>query len=294
MQSCTDSYLGEGGAYSCGRCAACLSKRRRTWAHRIMLETKVHDGKSSFVTLTYQTAPRSHGDLETLEPHHLRDFWKRLRKNTGATLRYFAVGEYGERSGRPHYHAALWGLAPCAGGPNQRIGNTAGFLCLCKTCSDVRLAWGFGHVMVATLSEKSAMYIAGYVVKKMTNSSDPRLFGRAPEFSRMSLRPGIGATAIKEIAAACTLHNLTVPVGLRHGSKILPLGRYLRRKIAEKLCDGSPEQMAEVLGTRQALTKSLEAMRLLREYAWSNEVLPKEVLREITPTLINRSKNETL
>lgn len=114
--TCEAPFLGTGGVYPCGRCPACLSKRRRTWAHRIMLEAYGHEGRSSFVTLTYAEAfvPRGLRDAPTLELGHLQGFIRSLRKRDKAIkVRYFACGEYGERSGRPHYHLALFGYPPC-------------------------------------------------------------------------------------------------------------------------------------------------------------------------------------
>lgn len=60
-----------------------------------------------FVTLTY--------DNEHLPPNcslrfeHLALFWKRLRKRV-PNIKYFASGEYGETTLRPHYHAIIFGL----------------------------------------------------------------------------------------------------------------------------------------------------------------------------------------
>lgn len=101
--------------------------------------------------------------------------------------------------------------------------------------------------MLGDLTKDSAQYIAGYVTKKMTDKADPRLKGRHPEFARMSLRPGIGALAIEDIALVLTtdhgcdeiLNTGDVPQVLMHGSKRWPLGRYLRKKLREHL--GFPE-----------------------------------------------------
>lgn len=78
--------------------------------------------------------------------------------------------------------------------------------------------------------------MAGYVEKKMTRTDDLRLFGREPEFSRMSNRPGIGADFMHEVASELMRFNLEetqpdVPSALRHGSKVMPLGRYLTRRL---------------------------------------------------------------
>lgn len=149
--------------------------------------------------------------------------------------------------------------------------------------------------MVAGLSAKSAMYIAGYVVKKMTHSSDPRLDGRAPEFARMSLKPGLGALALDAVVSVLVQYNLPVPLGLRHGKKILPLGRYLRRKLAEKISDGTEDGIKKALRAPEFLQKSIEQMRVLRSFAWDTGQTLLDVLKQISPTSgTSPPKRETL
>lgn len=108
--------------------------------------------------------------------------------------------------------------------------------------------------MVGRLEERSAAYIAGYVLKKLKTSSS--ISGRHPEFARMSLKPGIGAGAVPDVASAVMQWKLEerngdVPVGLRHGSAVLPLGRYLRRKLRLQcgLPEDCPEHVIEALRT---------------------------------------------
>ena len=114
---------------------------------------------------------------------------------------------------RPHYPVFLYGLSP--------------------TFQDVILrTWGKGLVDVGTVTHDSAAYIAGYTVKKMTAKDDPRLSGRPPEFCRMSLKPGIGADAMWDVASDVMAYRLnSVPDSLNHGRRNMPLGRYLRRRL---------------------------------------------------------------
>jgi len=187
----------------------------------MFLESLCHD-HSSFVTLTYEDSEMPHGG--TLEPPHLQAFLKRLRAAHSRPLRFFAVGEYGDHTHRPHYHLALFGLSPVDGHLVHR-------------------SWAKGFVHVGDLTPASANYIAGYVVKKMTRAGDHRLGGRHPEFARMSLRPGIGAPAMLVLRDA--LNNSTgltelrqtgdVPRQLRVGRKTIPLARYLRARLRKEL-----------------------------------------------------------
>lgn len=204
-------------SFSCGQCMPCRLNRRRLWTHRLALENYSH-GDSCFVTLTYK--PEEEPDDRSLQPKDVQDWLKRLRSRTGLKIRYYLVGEYGDESQRPHYHAALFGIGQFH---TEEIGST----------------WGKGFVFVGDLTEASAAYIAGYVTKKMTSRNDSRLQGRHPEFARMSRRPGIGALSLDPIKQFLTtdvgadqfITTGDVPRQLRHGNKSWPLGRYLREKL---------------------------------------------------------------
>lgn len=208
--------------FGCGQCLPCRLSRRRIWSHRIMLEAYKH-AKNAFVTLTYndENLPNE----KTLVPSDFQKFLKRLRKSHAPqSLRFFGCGEYGEVSNRPHYHCALFGLGP-------------------EDAQSIDDSWGLGFTYTGDLTHDSAQYIAGYVTKKMTKKDDPRLNGRYPEFARMSLKPGIGAPAVADIADTLTspagcdaLASVgDVPHHLILERKQIPLGRYIRGKLREKL-----------------------------------------------------------
>lgn len=104
----------------------------------------------------------------------------------------------------------------------------------------------------------------------MTRWDDTRLkTNQHPEFSRQSLRPGIGATAVKQIAETITRYNLLtsagdVPVTLRHGKTEYPLGRYLRKQIRKAL--GLNEKSPHVLTAEASYAHfHSEEQKLLRD-----------------------------
>jgi len=216
----------------------CRINRRRVWTHRIMLEATQH-AVNSFWTLTYSddSLPLTEGNLPTLVPSHLTDFMKRLRSDFyPQKLRYFNVGEYGDSTQRPHYHLALFGYPACERGRTQvkRSGNC------CSMCDRVRGIWGFGLVYSGQLEANSAAYIAGYCTKKWTKEGEEILKGRKAEFARMSLRPGIGARFMPEVASALLTHSLDstmsdVPTSLRTHARVQPLGRYLTRQLRQQI-----------------------------------------------------------
>lgn len=236
---CRNPYTtSDGKAYGCGQCMPCRVNRRRKWQARIMLEAGEHKD-NTFLTLTYDDAnlPRSASGLPTLAPKDLRNFLDRMRFHYGELghrgLRFYAVGEYGDVTNRPHYHLALFNHPNCAYGMSVYGKQRAK---CCPVCELVRRIWGKGHVFLGTLERDSAGYVASYVTKAMTKSDDPRLGDRYPEFPRMSRMPGIGATAMFDIASELLKHGLDkdlmdVPSEIKSGGKSMPLDRYLRRKL---------------------------------------------------------------
>lgn len=211
--------------------------------------------ENCFLTLTYADENKTE-----LDPDDLRNFLKRLRKHIYPhKIRYYAVGEYGERNERPHYHLALFGFPTCVRGKTQPKRNGS----CCPNCDTVRQLWTHGLVDLARIEPASARYIAGYVVKKMNRPDDERLDGRFPEFARMSLKPGIGASAMDEVASALLIHHPDipdVPSVLQHGRTKLPLGRYLRRELRHKM--GRDKNAPET-----TIKEMEEKLRPLREIA---------------------------
>lgn len=205
-----------------------------------MLESMCHKS-SAFVTLTYS---QEHFPADgSLDPAHLQAFMKRIRRQVeyhrlAPGLRFYGVGEYGDRSFRPHYHLALFGYPSCVRGRTEHRLPSC-----CGPCDLVRESWSLGGVDLGQLTIQSASYVVGYVTKKMTKTDDPRLNGRHPEFARMSLRPGIGALSVSKIAELVQSAGYAdklekdgdVPLSLMQGRKSMPLGRYLRRKLREEI-----------------------------------------------------------
>lgn len=211
----------------------CRINRRRLWAHRILLESLKHEF-NCFVTLTYDSKLFGPGYGRTLVPQDTREWLNRLRfhlAKVNRNFRYYLVGEYGDETFRPHYHVALFGVS---------------FI----EVELINRTWGLGFVHVGELNKDSAQYLAGYVTKKMTKASDIRLQGRHPEFARQSngggkafIKGGIGSPAVDDLVDVLTSqfgvnavqNNKDVPTSVLVGKKQMPLGRYLRAKIRERI-----------------------------------------------------------
>lgn len=86
----------------CRKCIECRQRRANEWAVRCMAEARKYE-HNCFITLTYEVNPI------TLVKRDLQLFFKRLRKAIyPAKIKYFAVGEYGSKRWRPHYHAIIF------------------------------------------------------------------------------------------------------------------------------------------------------------------------------------------
>ena len=90
----------------CGKCILCRKQKAAEWSLRMYHELSTSQ-KASFVTLTYDDTKLPAN--QTLVKAHLQNFMKRLRKRIEPEkLRYYAVGEYGDKTQRPHYHMILF------------------------------------------------------------------------------------------------------------------------------------------------------------------------------------------
>lgn len=208
--------------YGCGQCSSCRLNRRRQWTARLLLEWCCHT-ESMWPTLTYDN---KHLPVNgSLVPRDIQLFLKSLRKSIHPSkVRFYVVGEYGDRTQRPHYHCVLFGL------DNQVA---------------VKKAWPHGSVFFGVVSPQSLAYNVSHITKSTHKFSDYKgmLKGRYPEFHRMSLRPGIGYNAVEGIADWLTSHagakyvseHHDVVSSFRMEGVIWPLGRYLKNAIREKI-----------------------------------------------------------
>lgn len=100
----------------CGKCIYCLNSQRNDWTFRLWQESR-HSQNSNFLTLTYDKESLRYGAKgPTLYKKDVQDFIKRLRKNNlkqwKEKIIYYAVGEYGDETERPHYHLIIFNVHP--------------------------------------------------------------------------------------------------------------------------------------------------------------------------------------
>ncbi len=185
----------------CGICLGCRAEQARQWSVRILHEAQMH-AASWFVTLTYDNERIPPNG--SLDPTHFSSFIKTVRRDEQAgKVSYFACGEYGEITARPHYHAVLFG--PRFLDRYLFRGSDSSPIWRSPT---LEAYWPHGLTEFGTVTAASAAYVAGYVRKKVSKKCFPHaymryddngeLFDIEPEFSRMSLRPAIGRTWLEK------------------------------------------------------------------------------------------------
>lgn len=171
----------------CSQCIGCRLERSRQWALRCVHEASLHDS-NLFLTLTYND--ENLPPYNSLNPLHTQLFLKKLRKKFGSGIRFYLTGEYGEETLRPHYHAIMFNFSL----PDLRFYKKNYDGQILHTSALLDKVWGHGECKVGSVTFDSAAYVARYVVKKVTGKSAAAHYGnRVPEFSRQSLKPGIGA-----------------------------------------------------------------------------------------------------
>jgi len=223
-----DVNLNNGGFRSdvvpCGRCPACLKRRSGNWTFRLEQEYKRAE-TATFLTLTYDedNIPTSDMGHQTIRKKHLQDFHKRLRTQTkrywpewNSKLTYYAVGEYGSKTHRPHYHSIMFNCHPE----------------LLEHTEALEAIWQNGLVHHGSVNSKSISYVTGYVNKTKFVFPEEHVADREPEFSLMS--KGIGANYLTD-ARVSYYQRLQVPYLIVENGEKRAMPRYYKDKIYDPL-----------------------------------------------------------
>lgn len=315
----------------CGKCIGCRLDYSRQWANRCMLEAQYHDKDSVwFVTITYNDkyVPK----VTTVDPEtgksvpaftlRKKDFqlWmKRLRKRFGCDhIRFFAAGEYGSETFRPHYHAILFGLHLHDLEVWQSSGRFQLFTSkeLAKTWSkwynvdsqgvpllvdskgsyaplaeesflaDGVLFEPYGRIVVAPCSWETCAYTARYTAKK-SNTFFPKFFEQfsleAP-FTLMSRRPGIGRQYYDDHPDLYDYRYINVP-GEEGGIKFTA-PRYFDRLLEQEY----PEVIAGIKDVRRKFAEEMDKSKDSNTtYGYSNRLEVEERQKQAAAKMLRRS-----
>lgn len=173
----------------CGKCVACLARRRNDWTYRLQRE---HAGSSYsfFLTLTYNEdnipVRISEGKpYYVFNKKHIQDYLKRVRYfiselDKNIIGRYYCVSEYGKKTLRPHYHMQFF----------VKNDNSCRFHK--SICQILEKEWPYGYFTRRPTSDPNIHYVTKYCLKSL-EQEDPRCIDRT--FIMCSKRPYLGECA---------------------------------------------------------------------------------------------------
>lgn len=255
----------------CGRCEFCLERKKSEWTIRITHELKV-SFSSYFITLTYddEHLPTTYG-MPTLNPKDLTLFLKRLRQYNDKVvlgdlkpkIRYYAVGEYGTKEKRPHYHAIIFNLHK-------------------KTVENMRDIWTAGQIYVGDTERGSIHYVTGYLIDKANHENE---WIYRP-FSRMS--KGLGLSYVAKNAkfhnqSEKMVKNSTVTIdGHTH-----PMPRYYK----DKLFSGMDKEILKQESIKQADKREKKERKRINKKGYDYNSYMQASVEQRRAIINKRNKN---
>lgn len=196
----------------CGKCMICKQNHSRQWIFRLKQELKI-SASAFFCTFTYMddALMYSESGIPTLNKKDFQNFIKKLRKeNPKEKIRYFACGEYGVKSKRPHYHAIIFNSY------KEHIEKT----------------WNMGITHIGTVTDDSIAYNTKYIMKPNEEWQDQFKDDKSFQKEFVLMSKGIGKNYLenKEIVrrhkSRLTENFVTDEKGFRY-----PIPRYYKDKI---------------------------------------------------------------
>lgn len=311
---CKELVKSRGTVHPCGQCLFCRINKKREWISRLLLEAASHD-VNQFWTLTYEderlptnTAPDPAGSNHesqirqlarcspvsravaaqsgTLFKPDLARFFKRIRKNFGP-IRYYAVGEYGEVRGRPHYHVLAFGIE--------------------ISPQSLKEAWSLGAVHIGDVESASITYCVEYALKK-EKSEELIDLRRLPEFAVMSTKPGIGSYAIGEFrqvimrSKPLPTGELLIPDTFKVLGREYPVPRFIRNELEDEGFLSARKAVRQYAGDKEVMSALLSRSRVAKEefkkfeVLWSDDPFSENQVRQqvLNQRLLNAESRQRI
>ncbi|QCS36919.1 replication initiation protein [Tortoise microvirus 26] len=240
---------------ACKKCYSCRKSISQEWFIRLRNELHYHE-HNSFVTLTYSDEHLP-SDF-SISKKDLQLFFKRLRKRRKSKLKYFACGEYGSQSYRPHYHLILFGVGLYS-----------------EDKLDIIESWPYADWSVPSIlknsfglvEDKSIKYVCNYVNKSLNDLEMKIIYqdnNMTPPFRIMS--HGLGLLYMEDNKTKLIDEQV-----YRHQGKEYNLPYYYRNKLnigiktspkfQDKVIDYRAKQIKEITGI-DAEGEALEYLEL--------------------------------
>lgn len=164
-----------------------------------------------------------------LDSGHLQKWFKEIRKDN-PNMKYYACGEYGGKTFRPHYHVMLYNveldtltnIVKNVVLQNKELYLNGQYHHHCPT-------WKHGHITIGTFNEKTVRYTLKYCSKPKKIPMFQR-DDRIPEYALMSKNLGSNylTEEMKKWHKADLLNRMYIPL---QDDKLIALPRYYKEKI---------------------------------------------------------------
>lgn len=191
----------------CCKCHECAKSKRASWVFRLREEYRTHY-PALFITLTFDD--KYYNQFFPDNKYHnkpLSLFLDRFRKKYGKQVRHFFIGEFGEDTGRFHYHGIFFNIDYI-------------------DVNDLNDLWKYGYTWIGYCSDITINYITKYIIKSTDlNRKIPRIMAS----------PGIGLSFI-DSEDGKYLFNREKPLDkIESLTRTYPIPRYIKLKsISEK------------------------------------------------------------
>lgn len=276
----------------CGKCIGCKFDYTKQWSDRMIMELADNDGKGVFVTLTYNNDHLPFAVDEdglpvsfSLQKRDFQLFMKRLRKRfSERSIRFFACGEYGGRTLRPHYHAIIYGLS-LSDFPDLYVHGMNELNQLYFVSPLFSEIWSNGFTLLSDVSYKTCAYVARYNVKKAYGDNIKPHELAEDSFVLMSRRPGIASRYYDDHPDF--FDTMSAYFSDSNGSVRVSCPSYF----LSKLSIDNPDKYVNIVRERRQLSKDRELLRLARSdlsYPEQLEIEENDVLRRTKSILYER------
>lgn len=181
----------------CGKCDTCKKEKAQDWAIKLINESKYHK-KACFVTLTFDNKILLDKNSKAYKmganasfifninnsKEYFKKFIKRLRKYYKDTrITYYHVGEYGEKTHRPHHHIILYGVDFGEDRKEAEISKSGKPQFASQILTDL---WACGRCRLQDINSNNIIYIAQYSLKKFKNNKLNKQYKTIMSFSNRS------------------------------------------------------------------------------------------------------------
>lgn len=254
---CFTPYYVKGAYVPCGKCYGCRLDKRQSWCFRLFQELKGRP-TAFFATFTYneENVPNRLYDTKHLSRYHTENFnvlskehasqlildlqtnLRRLTHSKKSLVRYYLIGEYGDKcdithgTNRPHYHALLY----FPKGVSKELAKTI-----------INNSWNYGFIDIDNVTFADINYVAKHQFKECKGNDYQRKF--APIFAKMSrFKGGLGSCYLPFLQRLKP-SRLTKLYVLLNGFKIAVPQFYRKKLFPEKMTD---EENFEFLKANQA------------------------------------------